>query len=272
MKSATHYSLLLVLLGCATLLARADAVGDYKVILDRNPFGLKPPPPPVAPPAPAPLPETPTNYKLSGITALFNPPRAMFVNQPPGKPTPEYLSLSEGQVQGSLEVLPNGINVKAGTVRVKISGEERTLSFEKDGLKAPAGPPIMTAPGVPLPPFGLPNPVPPTPGGSMVPTANTPATPYNFPVPGTAQPAGGAIPSPVPSGTSPARPLRGAGTGTGTVVLPIANGGNQTSPPQAPPVDPVVQAVTMEVHRAATKKQVDAGQLPPLPPTDLTGR
>ena len=124
---------------------RADALGDYKVILDRNPFGLRPPPPPPKIETPPP-PETPTNYKLTGITALFKPTRVMFVNQVPGKP-PEYLSLSEGQLQGSIEVLPGGIDVKAGTVKVKISGEERTMSFEKDGLKMAAAPQPMSGDG-----------------------------------------------------------------------------------------------------------------------------
>lgn len=265
MKRAIQTGLLLAALGCASVAVRADALGDYKVILERNPFGLKPPPPP-PPPATNGAPETPTNYKLSGITALFNPPRAMFVNQVPGKPTPEYLSLSEGQRQGAIEVLANGINLKAGSVRVKISGEERTLSFEKDGLKAAAGAPIMTAPGVPRPMPGF-NPVQPTPGGSMAPGITAPQ--FNRPSPTTPQAvpaATPAIPAPGQLQITPTRQIR-----TGSVTVPIQQQ-NQTSPPPAPNVDPVVQTVAIEVNRAATKSQVDAGQLPPLPPTDLTGR
>lgn len=267
MKRATQTALFLAVLCCAAS-ARADALGDYKVILDRNPFGLKPPPPPPTN-APPPVVETPTNYKLSGITALFNPPRAMFVNQVPGKPTPEYLSLSEGQRQGAIEVLANGINLKAGSVRVKISGEERTLSFEKDGLKAAAGASIMTAPGVPVPMPGF-NPVQPTPGGSMVPPPGMTAPQFNRPSPTTPQAvptaAPPAIPAPGQLQITPTRQIR-----TGSVTVPIQQQ-NQTSPPPAPDVDPVVQTVAIEVQRAVTKKQVDAGQLPPLPPTDLTGR
>lgn len=262
MKRATQFGWFLAVLCCAAVAARGDVVGDYKVILERNPFGLKPPPPAPPPPTNS-MPETPTNYKLSGITALFNPPRAMFVNQVPGKPTPEYLSLSEGQRQGSIEVLPNGINLKGGTVRVKISGEERTLSFEKDGLKAPTGPPIMTAPGVPMPMPGF-NPVRPTPGGSMVPAPNTVTPQFNRPAPPQSAPtAAPAIPAPIQFQNTPSRQMR---------TVPITTGQNQTSPPPAPNVDPVVQTVAIEVQRAVTKKQVDAGQLPPLPPTDLSGR
>lgn len=266
MKRATQCGLLLAVFGAA-LIARADAVGDYKVILERNPFGLKPPPPPALPPAPPETPETPTKYKLSGITALFNPPRAMFVNEGiPGKP--EYLSLSEGQRQGSLEVLLGGINLTNGAVRVKISGEERTLSFDKDGLKPAVGPPVMTAPGVPKPPFGL-NPVPSTSGSSMmVPPPGLPGQQFNrlptgMPPSGipAASPASGIGPATIQFQDTPSRQMR-----IDTTQQP------QSQPPAAPNVDPVVQTVQIEVNRAATKAAVASGQLPPLPPTDLTGR
>ncbi len=265
MKRATQTGLLLALLCCASVTVRADAIGDYKVILERNPFGLKPPPPPPPPATNAPV-ETPTDYKLTGITALFRPMRAMFVNQPPGKPTPEYVSLSEGQRQGSLEVLADGIDVKAGTVRVKISGEERTLSFAKDGLKAAAGPPVMTAPGVPMPRPGM-NPVPPTPGGTTAQPLNNYPGPQQFNRPGPAATQPASIPTTITAPpqlqSTPQRPVR---------TVPISTSQNQTAPPPAPNVDPVVQTVAIEVNRAATRTQVDAGQLPPLPPTDLTGR
>ena len=65
MKRATQCSLFLAVLGGAAIIARADAVGDYKVILDRNPFGLKPPPAPLPPPTNAPPTEAPTSYKAN---------------------------------------------------------------------------------------------------------------------------------------------------------------------------------------------------------------
>lgn len=257
----------LLCLGAAAGIASADVAGDYKIIIERNPFGLKPPPPPPPPPTNAPV-ETPTAYKLSGITALFRPPRAMFVNQPPGKPTPEYLSLSEGQRQGSLEVLPGGIDIKAGTVKVKIAGEERTLSFEKDGLKGPSSPVVATAPGVPTPMVapGF-NPVPATPGGSMAAPAGMPSPQLNYPQAPVAPMASPAImPVPVPGATTPVRPLR-----TGATSIPLTQQ-NVTAPPPAPNVDPVEQTVRMEIQRKLDEKRVNAGELPPLPPTDLTGR
>lgn len=267
MKRASQFVLVLAAVCLATLAARADAVGDYKVILERNPFALKPPPVPQPPPTNAP-PETPTNYKLTGITALFKPRRAMFVNQVPGKPTPEFISLSEGQRQGTLEVLADGINIKAGTVRVKISGEERTLSFDKDGLKAMAGGPVMTAPGVPTPLNQL-NPVPPTPGGSIAPPPNFQGGYQNS----QGSFNRGAAPA-IQSGTIAAQGNIGTGAinTSRTVRIPMDSTPVQSSPPPAPKVDPVEQAVRMEVQRVIDAPKVQSGDLPPLPPTDLTGR
>ncbi len=260
MKHAKTWGWLLGLFTLAVV-ARADVPGDYKVILDRNPFGLKPPPPPPPTPPTTP-PEVPTNYKLSGITALFKPPRAMFVNQVPGKPTPEYLTLSEGQRQDSLEVLPGGIDVRAGKVRVKIAGEERTMSFEKDGLKAAAGPPVMTAPGVPVP-MGQFNPVPATPLGAQA------QPPGGIPVPQPVAYRPGAVAAPptviqgtVGGSVNTARPVR----------IQLDAPPAQSSPPPAPPVDPVKQAVQMELNRVIDAPKVRSGDLPPLPPTDLTGK
>ncbi len=271
MKRATQSGLILVVVSCAALTAGADAVGDYKVILERNPFGLKPTPLPVKVEAPAP-PETPTNYKLTGITALFKPRRAMFVNQVPGKPVPEYISLSEGQRQGSLEILADGINVKAGTVRVKISGEERTMSFEKDGLKSVAGAPAMTAPQAP---FNQLNPVPAAPGGSIPPPPNFQGGYQNTQgsfnrgaapamLAASAAAASAAVQGSFGAGApSTARPVR----------IPIGDAApGQSSPPPAPIVDPVKQTVQIELNRAIDAPRVQRGELPPLPPTDLTGR
>lgn len=272
MKRATQCGLLLAVLGCSAANVCADAGGDYKVILDRNPFGLKPAPLPPPPQTNAP-PETPTKFKLSGLTALFKPPRAMFVNEGvPGKP--EYISLPEGQGGGGILVLSNGINFAAGTVRVIIAGEERTLSFEKDGVKPAVGSPLMPAPGgAPARFTGGYNPQPATLGGTTI--SQPSAVPVNFnQIPSGVSPQGGAgaIPPPAITPNTARIPRFGQATEVVPIVVPFANAGNQTSPPPAPPVDPVVQAVTMEVQRAATKKQVDAGQLPPLPPTDLSGR
>ena len=262
MKRATQCGLLLAVLGCSAANVCADAVGDYKVILDRNPFGLKPTPLPPPPQTNAP-PETPTKFKLSGLTALFKPPRAMFVNEGvPGKP--EYISLPEGQGGGGILVLSNGINFAAGTVRVIIAGEERTLSFEKDGLKPAVGSPLMSAPGgAPLRFTGGYNPAPAAP---VVP-GNFNQLPSGVPSLG----APGAIPPPAAMPPNTARiPRSGTGTSADSFVVPIGNAGNQTSPPPAPKVDPGEQALRMEISQKIYEQT--PGAFPPLPPSDLRGR
>ena len=274
MRQSFTWCLWVVGLVCLANAARVrgeavSAVSDYQVILERNPFGLKPPPAAPAPPPPAAEPAKPTNWKLSGLTALFKPPRAMFVNQVPGKPTPEYLSVPQGERQGAIEVLPDGIDIAAGTVRVKINGEERTMSFKDDGLKGPAGPPVPTLPGFPVPP-GL-NPAPATPlggGGQLpVPTISNPPTgqPLRTGVqPVSATSAASATPPgvvPIPGAANFQRNVR---------IAPGVAGQNATSPPAAPQVDPAEQALRMEINRKITEVQVQRGELPPLPGTDLT--
>ena len=243
--------------------ASGEAVGDYRVILERNPFGLKPPPaPPAAPPPTHAEPAKPTNYKLSGLTALFKPPRAMFVNQVPGK-NPEYVSLSEGQRQGAIEVLADGIDIPGGTVRVKIDGEERTMSFKEDGLKGPSGPPVMTARGVPVP-LGMPNPVPATPLGSKVAPPNYIPIPQPYTPPRPTGQQFNAVPSgvvPMPAVPNMQRPMR---------IDPNTIQQNATSPPPAPNIDPAEQALRIEINRKLTEVQVQRGELPPLPGTDLS--
>lgn len=270
MKRATHCGLLLALIGYSAANVCADAVGDYKVILDRNPFGLKPAPLPPPPQTNAP-PETPTKFKLSGLTALFKPPRAMFVNEGvPGKP--EYISLPEGQGGGGILVLSNGINFAAGTVRVIIAGEERTLSFEKDGVKPAVGSPLMSAPGgAPLRFTGGYNPPPATLGGTTM--SQPSAVPVNFnQIPSGLSPQGvsGAIPPPATTPNTARIPRLGPSTTADSFVVPIGNAGNQTSPPPAPKVDPGEQALRMEISQKVYEQT--PGAFPPLPPSDLRGR
>lgn len=259
----------LLALGVAVSPVRADVVGDYKIILERNPFGLKPPPEPPAPQTNAP-PETPTKFKLSGITGIFRPARAMFVDE--GVPNKvQFFSLSEGQTQGSLKVLPGGIDIKAGTVRVEIAGVERTMSFEKDGLKATSAPGLATAPGVPRPmPMPGFNPVPATPGGTTsLPAANAgPPNTLSYPQAIPAPAATSAVmppPAQIQSPVIPGRQIRGSGT----TSIPLTYQ-NQTTPPTPAPVDPAEQALKMEINEKLN--QTTQSGFPPLPPTDLRSR
>lgn len=251
--------------------AAAQTGDPFQVIIERNPFGLLPPPAPPPPPKEEPKEEPPLDVKLSGIMSIFKPPRAMFVNTPPGAKTPEYLSVAEGEREGGIEVLVGGIDIAKGTVRVNVGGVTRTLSFEEHGVKGAA------VSGVP--PGGRPVPVPrpafPSPLGGRVPT------------PAAAHPGQG-IPRP-PATLNFQRPVRGAATvpqptaPTSSFSFPGANAGGgaritidtrvpQTSvqPPPAPEVDPVVQTILIEANRIQTRQQVQAGDLPPLPSTDIT--
>src|SRR5215470_5050359 len=86
----------------------ADArPNPYSSIVDRNPFGIKPPPPPQleAPPPPvAPL----AKVVLTGVTSMFGPPRALLeiTESEPGKgPVISKRILREGDRDGSIEVL-----------------------------------------------------------------------------------------------------------------------------------------------------------------------
>ena len=108
----------------------------YKVILVRNPFGLKSAPPPVAPPSP---PSIVKDVKFTGITSDGNLKRAWFVIPPtPGRSELESLSLSEGESHGGLHVVE--INEKDATVKILNGGTPVTVNFGEHGLPAPARP------------------------------------------------------------------------------------------------------------------------------------
>jgi hypothetical protein len=116
-----------------TVLAQART-NPYDVIVERNPFGLKPVPPPV--------PETnqaaatpPVKIVLTGITSMFGPnsKRAfleMTEQQPAGKPagTPIRAMLGEGDREGDIEVV--SINIEQNIVKIRNGTIESELTFE----------------------------------------------------------------------------------------------------------------------------------------------
>lgn len=114
-----------------------DSVEDYQVFVTRNPFNLKDPPPKPEPVAAVKVPDAPGDLKLTGITKMRGRNRVMMVNTPPGE-DPMYLSIMEGNRREGIEVLEGGVDISKGTVRVKIDGEEKTLSFDTDGLEGAA--------------------------------------------------------------------------------------------------------------------------------------
>jgi hypothetical protein len=177
----------------------------YQPIVERNVFGLKPPPPPPAPPEP-PKPE-PSKILLTGITTILGNKRALLKATMPAKPPQQgkpaepvkeqaYM-LAEGQRDGDLEVLE--IDEKAGTVKVNELGTVRTLNFQDNGVKLTSTPPPATAgiPGAPPNPIGA---IPPPANPYAPPGAPNPFTPGNtamkqiptrtmrLPTPGSTQP------------------------------------------------------------------------------------
>src|SRR5262245_33655253 len=98
-RTATRLGAMVFLAGtCASLWADAK-VNPYEPIVERNPFGLKPPPPPdpdagkPPPPPPAPL----ATVDLTGITSILSSKRALLEIVPgPGKPMIKPI-LAEGE-------------------------------------------------------------------------------------------------------------------------------------------------------------------------------
>lgn len=221
--------------------ARAVVSGDnpYRSIVERNPFGLLPPTPPAPPPDTNP---PPSNIKLTGITTILGIKNALLMAQEPGPggKSQSYI-LTEGQREGQIEVLT--IDNVTGSVKVSNAGTVSTLTFDKDGMKAPVVPvaPISTPGGVPTA-FRPGMPVPPAPAS----------------VSGQPAPTGNYIPPQPGSGLRqiPTRSLR----------MPQSSAQlNQPAPAAAPSPEAQIlsQAIMMEAHR-------DLPGMPPMPPTILT--
>ena len=103
------------------------------MIIDRNPFGLRPPPP-VPPQAKAPAPPR-DEILLTGITSIGKR-RAYFMSLAGPGHTPHYFSMAVGERNGDLEVL--SIDPGAKVVRVRNAGVEIGMTFAANGVKPPS--------------------------------------------------------------------------------------------------------------------------------------
>lgn len=130
----------------AGLASRAEVENNpYRVISERNAFGIRPPPPPPEPQKPPEVPKPPPNVALTGFSDFGEGKTAYFiVNSTTGKPA-EYLALGEGQEQNDIAVLQ--IDIEAETVRVRVNGAETTLNYRDHGNKAGAPAVPGAAPG-----------------------------------------------------------------------------------------------------------------------------
>src|SRR5438132_7320077 len=149
----------------------------YQGIVDRNVFGLKPPPPPPAPPEP---PKPPVNITLTGITTVLGKKRCFITvtaSPKPGAPAvPISMMLTEDQRDGEIEI--SHIDPEKGVVDLKQGGSPVTISFKENGVKG--GPPAMAG-GLPTLPNPQPNPFTPAtyPGQKTI-----PGRPLRIPTPG----------------------------------------------------------------------------------------
>jgi hypothetical protein len=224
---------------------------NYRVIVERNPFGLKPPPPP---PTNAPVAAAPKDeILLTGMTSLGGL-RAYFQSKAPQGKQPEFYSLGVDEKKDGLEVL--AIDLANKSVRVRNGGAESLMTFASNGVKPPATPvaPVM-APGLPQPPGAMT-----TPGGVNVPGGVNRAG-GNAAVPPM---TGGAISAGTPATTTSGRirtiPSRNVRTPPAMQQQPAVDMNQQ---PVAPDPNAAVQDVLlMELQKRANPDI-------PFPPTPL---
>jgi len=231
-------------------------ISAYEGIPQRNVFGLRPPTTqPQQEPAAAPLPK----ITLTGITTILDSKRALMkvaaANTKQPDPAKELsLILTEGQREGDIEVLQ--IDERAGSVKVRNSGQVMVLTFDKDGAKLPATP-APGSPGAPTSPSALP--------------AVQPTNPYTLPARTTATPP----PLPGRNTHRTVVPAPGVATSNSTVTPPVGGVPSPTGLPGSSAATPAPaanqdltaeeQAIVMELQRQSNPS---AAAL--LPPTPLT--
>jgi hypothetical protein len=266
---------------CASLWADAK-VNPYEPIVERNPFGLKPPPQPPNPednvPKPPPVPLA--TVELTGITSILSSKRALLEIVPgPGKPMLKPI-LSEGERLESIEVV--SINVEKNEVTIRNGGTITNLTF-KVAKSTPTAPPP--------PPGGLPGVVPklPVPVPQPVQTSQSSGR-YNVMVAGgasTAAPTAAGTPqyggaqntgaTPSYGGVNPSAATLSGGTDGGFRSIPSRNIRTQAQPEADPAMSRLQQYEQMEDTRAkhyllneAAKAAGKPIVYPPLPPTLIT--
>jgi hypothetical protein len=153
-------SALIGLLTCVVAHANVDT-NPYGAIVDRNPFGLKPPPPPPPPPEQTAPPVPMATVTLTGLLSTFGEPRALLEiieatgkggGGTPQRPPP----MREGDRHGAVEVL--AIDVVKNSVRLRNSGVETNIGFPvakstpaPGGPGVPGKPPTFTPPAMNIP-------------------------------------------------------------------------------------------------------------------------
>ena len=276
--------------------ARAESKGlpvlggqnQYEPIVTRNAFALNPIPVitntgPVVPPSSV-------DVFITGITTLSGTKKVLLQVTEKGK-QPDYPPpLVEGDGQGRVEVV--SIDPDKGAAVIKIDGNEKTLTLEKDSPKpggAPAaakGPPGAMAPNpagtIPLP--GV------TTAGAAAAAAHAGAATGRMGV----MMGGGAasVPSPAVGATGPgsvgvgtmaglpARPVRTDSTGVyvggaGNTAGTTTGAGGTTTPAATMSREQAIAHIEEQrklYNEAASLGLIPKNRIPPLPPTPLTPR
>jgi hypothetical protein len=242
--------------------AVADArPNPYGQIVDRNVFGLKPPPPPQVE-TPKEEAKPPPNVKLTGISNLAQ--KRVFIEvteqaPKPGQPaaTVNRPILSEGEAAYGVEVL--SIDVEKSIVRIRNAGVESDLTFEP--LKSTTNSaPVNYSLGV-------------QPHGASVPAAA--AQPTVIGSPNTQMSGGGGI---TLYGGSSSTVTNNSGVTTygGATQIPSPLGAESgamrtipsrtiRSPGDQQQADAARQAALMELNRAAAGSGRSRSSMPPTP-------
>lgn len=261
---------LAVLAGMLVLsLAMLAGERNYQSIVDRNPFGLKPPAPPAPPPDPAANKPPPvSNINMTGITTDLDNKRVWLIANVAGKQPPnQFYSLAEGDKQDDIEVV--SIDEQSETVKILNAGTPLTLTFATHGVKGkPSGAAMAGAPAGTPPPGGIPAPT------------GVPGAP-NSPAAGPVVIGRGGVvlnnntPAPTAASTFITQPtgstgVPGAGTDStftgGARVIPSRSLRTQTATSQA--ADQTLPAEAQYLMMNAQKIEASRRgiNLPPLPP------
>jgi hypothetical protein len=271
---------IVALLGAAVLGSSAWAVPatelkeNYQSIIERNPFGLKPPAPPQSD-KPAEKEKPKTEIFLTGITSIGYPKlpkQAYFYTMEQGKKDPVYYTLSEGDSKDGIKVM--NIDPQQRKVRITMNNSDTLLSFETHGVKVAAIPGKPGQPHLPVP--GQPNLPQPGVQPLPMPAANTGRAAYDGSGQPTYQNANGTVPSPGmntglqnTTGTRearqiPSRRIRGGGAPQNDVIGAPGMGGAGAQPQEQPYRDPAEQYLRMHLNRAAQEQETGL-PMPPLP-------
>jgi hypothetical protein len=273
---------ILAVLGTALVINSVKAVPatelkeNYQSIIERNPFGLKPPLPPATNTTDTVKEKPKTEIFLTGITSIGYPKlpkQAYFYTREQGKKDPVYYALSEGDSKDGIRIL--SIDPQQRKVRVNMNNSETLLSFETHGVPVAAA--AARPPGAPgaLPVPGQPN-QPVQPGVQPLPMPTVPNAAASRPI---YDANGQAIyqnnPQTMPAVNSgyqnaaasarqiPTRRIRGGGSQPGDVMMAPGVGGSPQQV-QEQPRDPAEQYLRMHLNRA-TQERESGLPMPPLP-------